>query len=66
MSLSSIKPFFGNSINFKLEKVLNSLSNNQFTQIFFVPSKKVNFYKPESSRDESKETYLHCAFLNPL
>ena len=28
--------------------------------------KNVNFYKPESSRDESKETYLHCAFLNPL
>ena len=28
--------------------------------------KNVNFYKPESSRDESKETYLHCEFLNPL
>ena len=24
--------------------------------------KKVNFFKPESSRKESKETYLHCEF----
>ena len=22
--------------------------------------KNVNFFKPESSRNESKETYLHC------
>ena len=28
--------------------------------------KKVNFYKPESSRNESRETYLHCAILNTL
>jgi len=28
--------------------------------------KKVQFFKPESSRDESKETYLHCAVLNTL
>ena len=28
--------------------------------------KKVQFFKPESSRDESKETYLHCAILNTL
>ena len=28
----------------ELEKVLNSLSNNQFTQVFFIPSKKINFY----------------------
>mgnify|MGYP001373474142 CR=1 FL=1 len=28
--------------------------------------KNVNFYKPESSRKESKETYLHCANLKPL
>lgn len=28
--------------------------------------KKVQFFKPESSRDESKETYLHCATLNTL
>jgi len=27
---------------------------------------KVNFYKPESSRRESKETYLHCEILKPL
>ena len=26
----------------------------------------VNFFKPESSRKESKETYLHCEFLRPL
>ena len=28
--------------------------------------KNVNFYKPKSSRSESKETYLHCEFLKPL
>ena len=28
--------------------------------------KKVNFFKPESSRDKSKETYIHCAYLNTL
>ena len=28
--------------------------------------KKINFFKPESSRKESKETYLHCEFLKTL
>ena len=28
--------------------------------------KKVNFFKPKSSRMESKETYLHCEFLKTL
>ena len=28
--------------------------------------KKVDFFKPEASRDESKETYLHCAILKTL
>jgi 23S rRNA (uridine2552-2'-O)-methyltransferase len=28
--------------------------------------KKVNFYKPNSSRKESKETYLHCEILKSL
>jgi 23S rRNA (uridine2552-2'-O)-methyltransferase len=28
--------------------------------------RKVNFFKPESSRKESKETYLHCEILKPL
>ena len=28
--------------------------------------KKVNFFKPESSRRESKETYLHCEILRSL
>tara|TARA_B100000941_G_scaffold88411_1_gene61213 strand:+ start:394 stop:1020 length:627 start_codon:yes stop_codon:yes gene_type:complete len=28
--------------------------------------KKVNFFKPDSSRKESKETYLHCEFLKTL
>ena len=28
--------------------------------------KKVSFYKPESSRNESKETYIHCALINTL
>ena len=28
--------------------------------------KKVQFFKPKASRDESKETYLHCATLKTL
>ena len=28
--------------------------------------KKVNFFKPDSSRNESKETYLHCEILKSL
>ena len=28
--------------------------------------KKVNFFKPEASRSESRETYLHCATLKTL
>jgi len=28
--------------------------------------KKVEFYKPKSSRSESKETYIHCSTLNAL
>ena len=28
--------------------------------------KKVNFFKPESSRKKSKETYLHCEILKSL
>ena len=28
--------------------------------------KNVNFFKPESSRNESKETYLHCKILKSL
>ena len=28
--------------------------------------KKINFFKPESSRKESKETYLHCEILKSL
>ena len=28
--------------------------------------KKINFFKPESSRKESKETYLHCETLKTL
>ena len=26
----------------------------------------VNFFKPDSSRSESKETYLHCKILKTL
>ena len=28
--------------------------------------KKINFFKPNSSRNESKETYIHCVGLNTL
>ncbi len=49
MSVSGFKDqflFYGflpKTIN-ELEKVLNLLSVNKFTQVFFVPSKKINFY----------------------
>ena len=28
--------------------------------------KNVNFFKPKSSRNESKETYIHCEILKTL
>ena len=28
--------------------------------------KKVDFFKPKSSRDNSKETYIHCSTINSL
>ena len=28
--------------------------------------RKVNFFKPKSSRDYSKETYIHCAGIKTL
>ena len=49
MSVSGFKDqflFYGflpKTIN-ELEKVLNLLSVNKFTQVFFIPSKKINFY----------------------
>lgn len=49
MSVSGFKDqflFYGflpKTIN-ELEKVLDSLSRNKFTQVFFIPSKKINFY----------------------
>jgi len=49
MSISGFKDqflFYGflpKTLN-QLEKVLNSLSNNQYALVFFIPSNKVNFY----------------------
>ncbi len=49
MSVSGFKDqflFYGflpKTIN-ELDKVLTSLSNNKYTQIFFIPSNKINFY----------------------
>ena len=49
MSVSGFKDqflFYGflpKTIN-ELEKVLSSLSNTNYTQVFFIPSKKINFY----------------------
>ena len=49
MSVSGFKDqflFYGflpKTIN-ELEKVLETLSSNNFTQVFFIPSKKINFY----------------------
>ena len=36
------------------------LEVKNFAKLMF---KEVNFFKPESSRNESKETYLHCKIL---
>ena len=55
----------------ELEKILSSLSNNLFTQIFFIPSKKINFYLkgfkkffPERSILIAKETTkIHETFI---
>ncbi len=35
-------------------------------QIAKLNFKKVQFFKPQSSRNESKETYIHCTLLNTL
>ena len=37
---------------------VKNLAKSQFNQ--------VNFFKPNSSRNESKETYLHCKVLKTL
>ena len=37
---------------------VKNLAKNKF--------RKVNFFKPESSRDYSKETYIHCAGIKTL
>ena len=37
---------------------VKNLANNKF--------RKVNFFKPESSRDHSKETYIHCSGIRTL
>ena len=37
---------------------VKNLAKSQFNQ--------VNFFKPNSSRNESKETYLHCKILKTL
>ena len=55
----------------ELEKTLSSLSNNNFSQIFFLPSNKINFYLksfkkffPERKILIAKEiTKLHEAFI---
>ena len=40
------------------EFVFNYLKKNNF--------KNVDFFKPESSKNESKETYIICSILKPL
>ena len=42
----------------KRPKRIENLAKNKFC--------KVNFFKPDSSRDYSKETYIHCAGIKTL
>ena len=38
----------------------------EIKKLAFSKFKKVRFFKPEASKNESKETYLHCSELNTL
>ena len=56
----------------KIQQVLTSKSSYTKNILITTKSKflekfkKVQFFKPEASRNESKETYLHCAILKTL
>ena len=49
--------------NLSVEKIAKNVKKIIPTKLRF---KKVQFFKPEASRNESKETYLHCVTLKPL
>ena len=38
----------------------------EIKKLAFSKFKKVRFFKPEASKNRSKETYLHCSELNTL
>ncbi len=42
----------------EVEKVLNNLSQNEYTQVFFVPSNKINFYIPSFKKHFSGRKIL--------
>ena len=61
--------FSAKILNFKGVLVSKVFMGDDFIEIKNVAKslfKDVNFFKPKSSRDESKETYLHCKILKSL
>ena len=49
-----------------LAKLFNGKDFNNVKNIAEKNFKKVRFFKPESSRDFSKETYIHCKGIKAL
>ena len=52
-----------NVLSLEVKKQPDFLEVKELAKSMF---KKVEFFKPESSRNESKETYLHCVTLRTL
>ena len=49
-----------------LAKVFNGQDFENVKNLAKNKFRKVNFFKPESSRDYSKETYIHCVGIKTL
>ena len=66
---SEVLEFFIKDIKPKGVLVSKVFMGNDFIEVKNLAKsifKNVNFFKPESSRKESKETYLHCEILKSL
>ena len=49
-----------------ISKLFNGLDFINVKKLAQKKFKKVNFFKPESSKDYSKETYIHCEGIKTL
>ena len=49
-----------------ISKLFNGLDFINVKKLAQKKFKKVNFFKPESSKDYSKETYIHCKGIKTL